>query len=300
MMAKSKLQVLTLKNFALPKWAEPDFYVKTFQQHKTEHPFVMEPHSHDFYLLMLITKGSGTHTIEQNEYKVKPGSLFFMSPSEVHSWKLDDQTEGYILFFNVQFYLMDIRAKTLFDLPFYNASNKKRSGMLAPAQLKEFGQIIQTIIYESSKPSIHQKRILRSYLDILLLKLDAVLEQENKNVKTQVSSVILQLQALIEQYFNAHKPASFYASELKLSLPQLNSITRSSLNKTVVEMIHERMISEAKRLLAYSSLTVNEISYQLNFNDNSYFNRFFKKAVSLTPEQFRKQLLMPQNDKKVP
>ena len=63
------------------------------------------------------------------------------------------------------------------------------------------------------------------------------------------------------------------------------------MNKTVAELIQERMIAEAKRLMVYSSLTISEIAYQLNFNDNSYFNRFFKKAEKCTPEQFRKRFL---------
>jgi AraC-like DNA-binding protein len=75
----------------------------------------------------------------------------------------------------------------------------------------------------------------------------------------------------------------------------LNAVTKNYLDKTTADLIHERMIAEAKRLLVYSSYTISEIAYQLNFNDNSYFNRFFKKAVSITPEQFRKRIISTVN-----
>ena len=74
---------------------------------------------------------------------------------------------------------------------------------------------------------------------------------------------------------------------LNCTAQQLNSITKNYLHKRVSDLIQERMMAEAKRLLVYSSLTVSEIAYTLNFNDHSYFNRFFKKAENITPEQFR-------------
>lgn len=291
-MTKNKLPVLTIKNFRTSQSAQPDFYIRTFQQHKAEHPFVMEPHSHDFYLVMIVTKGGGTHTIDLKKYDVKPGSVFFMSPSEVHSWKLESDTDGYILFFNTQFYLMDFKARNLFDLPFFNHSNKIRSEVLTMDQLLEFKTIMENILKESASLSIHQNRILRAYLDIVLLKLAVVFHsKEKKETERSTNVIIPKLEALIEQCFIQHYPVSFYASELNLSVQQLNSITKNYLNKTVVEMIHERMIAEAKRLLVYSTFTVTEIAYQLNFNDNSYFNRFFKKEESVTPEQFRKRFI---------
>jgi AraC family transcriptional activator of pobA len=295
-MSKNKLPVFTIKNFTAPRYTEPDFYIKTFQQHKTEHPFVMKPHSHDFYLLMIVTKGGGTHTIELNNYDVKPGSVFFMSPSEAHSWKLNNDTDGYILFFNTQFYLMDFKAKNLFDLPFYNPSEKTRSGILTLKQLSEFKIIMDNILCENAIHSVYQKSILRSYLDIILLKLAVGLSYTDKKQKSPATALVIpKLEALIEQNFIQHQPVLFYAKQLNLSAPQLNSITKNYLNKTVVEMLQARMIAEAKRLLVYSSFTISEIAYQLNFNDNSYFNRFFKKVESVTPEQFRKRIINAMN-----
>jgi len=293
-MSKNKLPVFTIENFKAPLNPQPDFYIKTFQQHKAEHPFVLEPHSHDFYLLMIVTKGGGTHTIELNEYNVKSGSVFFMSPSEVHSWKLDNDTDGYILFFNTQFYLMDFKSRNLFDLPFYNPAKKVQSGTLTLKQLSEFKALMENILYESTACSSYQKSILRSYLDIVLLKLASLLGYVDEKRKNS-TLIIPKLEALIEENFLHHQPIVFYAEQLNLSAQQLNSITKNYLDKTVAEMIHARMIAEAKRLLVYSSLRVSEIAYQLNFNDNSYFNRFFKKIESVTPEQFRKRIINTTN-----
>src|SRR6185295_15508958 len=128
-----KQTVLNLRQFKGNKDPEPDFYIKTFQEHKAQHPFVMEPHTHDFYLLMLFTKGKGNHRIDFNDYTVKRGSVFFMSPSETHSWDLSKDANGYVLFFNPAFYLMDVLPRKIKDLPFFNPDNKMNNGQLKEA-----------------------------------------------------------------------------------------------------------------------------------------------------------------------
>jgi AraC-like DNA-binding protein len=60
------------------------------------------------------------------------------------------------------------------------------------------------------------------------------------------------------------------------------------LSKTTSEVVQERIILEAKRLLAHTGLNVSEISYKLGFKDNSYFGRYFKKAVGLSPDRYRR------------
>jgi AraC family transcriptional regulator, transcriptional activator of pobA len=289
-MSKIKLPVLQLNKFSHKEDPDFGFYIKTFQEHKVEHPFVMDAHSHNFYLLMLFTKGSGSHTIDFTKYNVRPGSVFFMAPAEVHSWNLSDDTDGFVIFFNSEFYMMDVISKKLHSLPFFKSKNKLRNGILNESSLKEIELIMRSITAENNKPSAFKKNILRSYLDVLLYKLSSLLSESNIP-ETQKNSVIPELEILIEKNFKKHQPVSFYSEKLNITPQQLNTYAKNNLNKTVGEMIHERLLSEAKRLLIYSTLSISEIAYELNFADNSYFNRFFKKAEKLTPDQFRKRFL---------
>lgn len=283
--------VLNLKQFKQPKNAAPDFYIRTFQEHKIEHPFVMEPHAHDFYLVMLFTKGSGKHTIDFNEYTIKRGAVFFMSPAETHSWDLSKETDGYVLFFNPAFYLMDALPRQIKHLPFFNPENKLNYGLLKNADIATIEKIIRHMDAENRETSSFKKNILRSYLDILLYKLADLLQTKN-GLATELNPVPTLL-SLIEENYTAHKPISFYAERLHMSTQKLNLICNDQVNKTVHLLLQDRLLTEAKRLLAYSSLSVSEIAYQLNFNDNSYFNRFFKRAEGITPEQFRNKVKVP-------
>ena len=287
-MSKQSPAVLNLGNFKSKDSSRSDIYIRTFQQHKVDHPFVMKAHSHDFYLVMLFTKGSGEHSIDFNTYTVNRGSVFFMSPSEIHSWNFSDDTDGYVLFFNHSFYLMDALSKQLFKLPFFKSKDKIRHALLNEEELKNIEIVFKSIVIEAESASAFKNAILRSYLDVLLFKFADIITINNGE-RIQPISLVPELEILIESFFMEHQPVSFYAEKLNTTSQQLNSITKNYLNKTVAELIQERMIAEAKRLMVYSSLTISEIAYQLNFNDNSYFNRFFKKAEKCTPEQFRKR-----------
>ena len=289
-MSKQSPAVLNLGNFKSKDSSRSDIYIRTFQQHKVDHPFVMKAHSHDFYLVMLFTKGRGEHSIDFNTYTVNRGSVFFMSPSEIHSWNLSDDTDGYVLFFNHSLYLMDALSKQLFKLPFFKSMDKIRHALLNEEELKNIETVFKSIATEAEAALTFKNAILRSYLDVLLFKFADIITINNGE-RIQPISLVPELEILIESFFMEHQPVSFYAEKLNTTSQQLNSITKNYLNKTVAELIQERMIAEAKRLMVYSSITISEIAYQLNFNDNSYFNRFFKKAEKCTPEQFRKRFL---------
>jgi AraC-like DNA-binding protein len=157
---------------------------------------------------------------------------------------------------------------------------------LKDKQLKEMETVFKSIVKESEADSKYRNAILRSYLDVLLFKFADIIKPATLE-KTKTVSIVPELELLIDTNFKDHQPISFYYEKLNCTTQQLNSITKNYLNKTVSDLIQERMMAEAKRLLVYSSLTVSEIAYTLNFNDHSYFNRFFKKAENITPEQFR-------------
>jgi len=288
-MSKQGPSVFQISQFEHPAALKPDVYIRTFQEHKQEHPFVMKPHGHDFYLLMFFTKGQGSHTIELETYPVHSGSVFFMSPSEVHEWNLSEDSDGYVVFFNASFYRMEANPQHLSELPFYQSGGKLRYAEVPENARKELSDVFSLMMQAYRHESTYRERILRAYLDVILFQLSALIAPQRKQLAHAVS-IIPALEHLIEKHYAEHQPVTFYAEQLHVSVSQLNTSTRQQLNKTVTELLQERLIAEARRLLAYSNKTVSEIAWQLNFSDNSYFSRFFKKHIGLTPEAFRKNL----------
>jgi AraC-like DNA-binding protein len=285
-MPKQPLPVFKIDNFGDNNFSRPDFYIETFAKHAATHDFIKVPHAHDFYIVMLFTKGSGIHTIEHKDYPIKRGSVFAISPSEVHLWQTSKDTDGYILFFNSSFYLLDTLSKEYLKLPFFRAKQKIRYIELNESAIREIESVFKLIEGEHKAGSRSMLRIIRSYLDVLLYKLTNFVEEEPSK-KDETVSLIPELEALIEAHFKEHQPISFYSGRLNIQPDKLNQLVKKHLNKTVNGLLQERLLTEAKRLLSYTSLSVSEIAFQLNFSDNSYFNRFFKKEEKMTPEQFR-------------
>lgn len=273
------------------KALEHSFYIEALRPHLKAHQFISRPHNHDFYLLLYITKGTGTHRIDFKDYPVKPQSFFLMTPGQVHSWNLEKGTDGYILFFERSFYQMRLDSNSLFDFPFFH-SLQADPLILLPPEEEAVGFIVKEMLEEFKKSTLHvDLRLMRSYLDVLLLKL-----ARNYSGKYQEGSAssttqkLRKLELLIDHNYVELKQPSDYADLLHISPSYLNSICKKTIGQTLTELISNRSILEAKRLLSYSDLTISQISEFLNFSSASYFLRFFKKHVGQNPEQFKESL----------
>ena len=265
-----------------------DFYIETLQDHLSKHEFISKPHKHDFYLILYITKGGGVHSIDFTDYPVNPGSIFLMTPGQVHSWKLAKGTNGFILFFTRAFYQMQMSENNLMDFPFYHSLHASPLIKLKKDAVIDF--IFSQLLSEYATSERPDARLLRTYLDLLLLTLGRQTPDQNETKSHGSSYKLRKLEQLIEENFKTLKQPAEYGDLMNLSPTYLNNVCKSNLGKTLTQLIQERILLEAKRLFAYSDLTVNEVSGRLNFNDVSYFVRFFRKNSGFTPEAFRKSL----------
>jgi AraC-like DNA-binding protein len=98
-----------------------------------------------------------------------------------------------------------------------------------------------------------------------------------------------ELEGLIEANYLLEKRPNFYAEKLNVSIKHLNKIVNATVGKSTSELIQERIVLEAKRLLVHGKFTNQEIAYELGFDDASYFSRVFKKNSGLSPSEFTKQ-----------
>lgn len=267
---------------------DASFYIEDLKTHLKKHEFVSRPHKHDFYLILYVTRGGGTHTIDFREYSIAPGIFFFMSPGQVHSWKLEPDTNGHILFFTRDFYQMQLNQSSLVDLPFFHSLSAVPHLQLQHQKTVE--SLVEQMLNEFNGRKDADLRILRSYLDLLLLLLAREYQSTGETVTYSVNFKLRKLEQLIEKNFLKLKRPNEYADLINLSPSYLNNLCKENLGKTLTELIQDRILLEAKRLFAYTDDTVNQVSHRLNFSDPSYFIRFFKKNTGLTPEQFKESI----------
>ena len=267
------------------------FYIENLETHLQKHKFISNPHNHDFYLLLYITKGGGEHTIDFKSYPISRGSFFLMTPGQVHSWKLSEGTNGYIIFFHPAFYRMQAQDSNLLTFPFFHSLNANPHTIVNKDQKIVIDFVVDQMLAEFMSTSKIDLRILRNYLEIILLKLSTNFPMEElTDFTNSVSFKIRKLEQLIEKHYVKMKQPRQYADLMNLSPSYLNSICKQTLDKTLTDLISDRLILEARRLFSYTDLNVNQVANRLNFSDPSYFIRFFRKHTNLTPEQFKETL----------
>ena len=264
-----------------------DAYLEKHYQH------LHRPHRHSFYHLVLFTSGKGRHTIDFEKFTIKPFQIYFMVPGQVHSWHFEGAMEGYIVHFNEVLFTGFLQDQHYLE-QFYFFQGKAEDGVcqLSTPLQATVVSLLETMVRETGKGKEQNLDLIRLKLLELFITIDrSRTGRKSEKLPGQKLSLLRSFQRLIDKHYRDIKLPKEYADLLYITPNHLNALTQGLMGKTAGDLIRERVLLEAKRLLTNADRTVTEIAYELNFQDNSYFNRFFKKYEGLTPEEFRKTII---------
>ena len=266
-----------------------------FQLMESDQPYdSTSPHRHSYFEIFYFVKGGGVHEIDFTKTEIKDQSLHFLAPGQVHLIKRDKGSHGFVVKFSREFFnLGKINKVDLYDQAIFNHEGGKTEVQLPKSQRNYFKDLFEKIHTEYESEEDSSDEILRSYLQILIIKACRIFKRvyklENASEERSVA-LVRAYRKLIEQYFHTHHSVNAYASMLHISANHLSTTVKSELGKSASELIHDRIILECKRLLYHSGKSAKEISYKLGFSDPSYFSRYFKKHVGVSPNVFRDQI----------
>ena len=244
-------------------------------------PNIPFPHKHSFYQLLLVSEGRGTHTIDFKTHEVSRRSLFLMKPGQMHAWKLSKNIQGLLLEFNRESLRLfqDEHLLNEFDTC-TDALMVSEKSFIHLQKLFEYGLEIH------KKNNSYEDLSLGALLTMILV---SILELPNINTENlKPNNVVNQFRALLETYYKTHHEVDFYAGQLQMNPKNLSMHLSRHLGKSPRALIHQRLILEAKRYLAYSDLSIGAIAEVLGFEDQNYFTRFYKKSEGYPPRQFKK------------
>jgi AraC family transcriptional activator of pobA len=272
---------------------EHDLHVSRFAPYiNNHHKNLHSAHKHSFYHLVLFTEGAGMQTIDFQNFPVKPFQIYFMIPGQVHSWAFEGEVDGYIINFSAAFFQSFLlKANYLEDLPFF-------SGIVQDAVIdipKHLQSKITGLFEELIQENETVKPIGADLTKAIMLQLFIHIARLETNLLESTAPVynytlLRNFQKLIEKNYTQLKLPKEYAQLLYITPNHLNGLCKAILGISAGEAIRNRIILEAQRLLVNQDMTIHEIANYLNFADNSYFTKFFKKSVSLTPEEFRRKI----------
>jgi AraC family transcriptional activator of pobA len=249
------------------------------------------PHQLSFYEILFIDKGSGYFVLNDNKIMLKPGVVIFSSPGHIREWHIKKPVEGYAVYFQKDFLNLFFTDELfLYRFGFFHQYGKPASLAVSSSRLAQYnlvnGQILDEIQHLQSD-SVHLLRALLYQLLVLLNR--AYANEHDLQNDTYIHPVFFRFRALLEANYITHHRVVDYLQLLNISPAQLNKLCRQYMGITAQEMIHQKQVSEAKRLLRATGDAVNDIAYQLNFSDPSNFNRFFRSVAGLSPQQYRQQ-----------
>lgn len=261
------------------------------------HPEALqEMHCHNFYSIFWFNSGEGTHIVDFDEYEIEQGTVFFLSPKPIHTYRNLSNVDGIAMCFPEDFLLkidkeLQGRIKTKMFYPANGFAHCKIS-----EAAKEKMMPIVKLMQEASALQYEDKSLQASYFASLLslLLIDMIrLGEWGDSSFSSVSSDSFQVYAkfvqMVEDNYIEHHAVKDYIEKLGVSQTTLNLYTQQYAKTTPLKIINNRIILEAKRLLCYSTTRTKQIAFYLGFKDDSYFVKLFKRNVGMSPVEFREK-----------
>ena len=288
-----KIPVLKIETFD-NAFTDSNFYANDFAKHiATNSKIVHRPHTHNFYLCVLFTAGIGTHEIDFTRYPIQAGSVFFLSPGQTHFWQFETQPKGYIFFHTLEAFELTLSKQRLENFPFYYSVNNSPTLTLAPYQVKGIAERFEEIYTEYNTTKLYKTEKLTNLINLIYIDLSRLYIPEEHVLESSISAtyftILKAFEKLLDLHFKSEKSASFYAEHLSITTKHLNRVLKTILDKTTTDLIHERTLLEAKRLMVHTENSLREISEILGFEDYAYFSRIFKAKTKQSPKAFKNQ-----------
>ncbi|MEJ5960887.1 AraC family transcriptional regulator [Pedobacter immunditicola] len=265
--------------------------VSRFGHYAKEYKHLHTPHRHSFYHLVYFTKGAGLQHIDFKEYPVSPGLIYFMTPGQVHSWSFTEEVDGYIINFSQAYFSSFLsNPQYLQNFNFFDDLATDTVYVLPEHSRETIISIFEGILVEGKDHGpFHEDMVRISMLNIFIQVSRAMELKHPVQINAHNQKLLISFKKFIEANFMKLRFPKQYAELLFITPNHLNALTNDLLGISAGELIRERIILEAKRLLINMDLSVSDISNKLSFNDESYFIKFFKKQTGFTPNKFRKQ-----------
>lgn len=241
-------------------------------------------HRDEYYSLAIGIKGSGTITCDMETIAIRPKSILLIKPYQIHSVEIiSKDAEAY--FISIAPFLVPGFCRNIFE----NTAVSDQGLKLSLVDTKRVLKMAEVLHQAFSAGNIYRTQIVNHLLNALIIHIASlflVSQQKHQEKRNQAFRITQKFKGLVTEHSFLHT-ASFYAEKLHITTSHLNDCVKATIGLSVTQFLQQAMLLEAKRSLYYTNADVKKISFDLGFEDHTYFSRLFKKLTKETPLSFR-------------
>lgn len=248
--------------------------------------YLDDPGRREFFEIVWLQQEDALHPLQYDFQTVNGHWIYLIPPYRVHQLNKAGK-RGVLISFKQELLEDDLKEFLLDVFRIFNLQGEFSCLQVSEEHAQSLSAVYQLMYAEYDQDAVNLI-MLKALLKVLLLKL-IELKEQHFTLQDLNEKRVYEFMMLLEKNYLEERTAAFYAGKMGLSAKRLNQILKEKLDKTVVQLLHDRLILEAKRQMIHSEHTIKEIGYNLKFKDRSYFSRFFKTHTGQTAQEFQNQ-----------
>jgi len=273
-------------------------HIETIASRSSLHEWTIRAHRHrNLFQLLLIEKGGGEMSFETAIVPFSAPAAILVPATTAHGFRFKPQiTDGWVVSFteDVADALGDQSGEALARLRAVAAN--PLVPLTSAAEARRLSALCRDLDEEASLAREGFRLAMRGLLALIaieVVRLSVSRARSGSVTLEPADAQVDQLRQLIEEHFRKERVISFYAEKLAMTADRLNDHVKRATGVTAGHLIRQRVLTEAKRQLVFTSQAIHEIAYDLAFSDPSHFTRFFRKQTGSTPQAFRERAGRP-------
>lgn len=253
-------------------------------------PTAVAPRSINGFAAIIMLAGEATVQINTKSYTIKPNMILFFSPdSVIRTERASASAAGYFLAYSKGF-INRVQVGLSTSLPVF--MHYRKSPILKINE-EDVHEVLATfrlmkLLLRSDK-KLYRNEIIESLFKTAFYIISEVSNREKEQLPKQGRCEVIfdEFMNLLEEHCRRERNVSFYAEQLNITPKYFSSAIKQVSGKTAARWIDDAVIMEAKNMLKFSGMSIQEIAYRLNFSTQSFFGKYFKQHTGVSPSRYK-------------
>ncbi len=265
------------------------------KKYVTKNPF-KEPFRSNYHTFLIILSGKLTLQLNLTTYILEPNDILIIKPfTVINILDYDEDLRLTGINFTLEFALENgFKNKEFDSFDFFMKQSIKKIS-ISEEEVKTLSILLKLLHKKSTNinPNQFGKEIVTHSFNLFMYELAAICKNKFTHLKIEISrkeALTINFLNLLEYHFKKERSVLFYAAALFVTPGHLTKVVKEISGKTTSQLIDQAIIIEARLLLKNPVLSIAQIAEELQFSDQSFFGKFFKKQIGFSPSEYRKKV----------